>query len=588
MSCSGNNTPVTEDFLERSDLPGVYYSTIHEAINAVKNAYPTKLTQDVTINCIKLAKETRNPQDPNKLTNLRIWTAVLTNWNKDSLYSLTINGYNIYTISCYSLGGIRIENCDNIIFKGIKFVDYSNYIKSSSPEEVSAIYSVGNLESKNKNLVVWDCIFEGRYLHTNDVTYFANFAFDTKLTSNILIYKSIFNFAAAVSIKCSDVDVIDIKNSYLSSNIKRSDIAHEAICNITGAYFVKISDCTLDGSTLMEYGLTFVDVKEFLFERNMFYNFAATVLDISGTEITKITMNSCVFHNCINYYVLSYLKFLLRSEQEVSELNLFNNVFYMDGLGAYFQEAVSINSNVGILKNYNNIFIEKNVRVNAFIRITGTLNEYFSNNNIYKAVYHTSNTRFNAVKILSCLSYETLNNITENRNLEGFRAVGLDMNSTMLNSSFILLNIEENPSLGFEILSSLISIYLSNNSNKASFDFNYKINNVNTSIGAYNLNGASWNELTDTTDGYKGINLIDEVQFNNNAKYEYPSEDPLLIKANCLDRTKLLKFIITDSNNNSYLYIGNSVFLKVLCNLDVNGMYISNLLYDVDVIKQTV
>jgi hypothetical protein len=62
----------TTNFLERSDLLGTYYSSLQVAINSLKTDYPSGLTQNVTINCVKRAKETRNPSDTNKLTNLRI------------------------------------------------------------------------------------------------------------------------------------------------------------------------------------------------------------------------------------------------------------------------------------------------------------------------------------------------------------------------------------------------------------------------------------------------------------------------------------------------------------------------------------
>lgn len=582
-----NSVNMTEGFLERSDLPGVYYSTLHTALNAVKADYPNKLTKDVTIHCIGTATEVRDPQDPNKLTNLRIWTAVLEDWNKDSVYSLTINGHNRYTLSAYSLGGVHIERCDNIIFRGIRFTEYSNYVKGSSPEELSAIYSTGSTESKNKNILVIDCIFEGRYLHTNNIVYFANFALDTKLTSNLFIYNCQFSYAGAVPIKSTDTDVFEIKKSYISGNIKRSDIAHECLFNVTGAYFMKVSDCMLNGETLREYGLTLIDIKQLIFERCTFYNFGGTILDVSGIEELTFNMEACLFFNCLIEYILNYLRFFMRFEQDLKELNLFNNTFMMNGMGAYYQETVSVNGNVGTLNNYNNIFIESNLRTNAFISILGEIGNYYSSNNVYKATLYSIGTRFNATQILVCPSFNTAHSITEVRNLVQLQTNGFEDDSTILGSGINLLKTEIDNSLDFNIAPDYQNVYFSNNIVKAMFDRDYKQNVSNTSIGALNINGVLWNEISDTDETYRGKNLEDDETFSNLALYTCPSEDPLLIKANTLDRTKLVKFIIT-SDTKAYLFIGNTIFVSVSCEVDENGLYIGNTLYDVELIKQSI
>jgi hypothetical protein len=99
-------------------------------------------------------------------------------------------------------------------------------------------------------------------------------------------------------------------------------------------------------------------------------------------------------------HLRDYFRFLVRIEQPVLSLKVYNNTFYMNGTDVYFQEAISIDGDVQLFYNYNNIFIAKIERVNAFNSISGKLLEYHADNNIYKALM--SSTRFLTVRILDC------------------------------------------------------------------------------------------------------------------------------------------------------------------------------------------
>lgn len=589
MMPKASKSPV--DFLERDDLPGTYYSSLHLAMNAVVDDYPSGLTQNVTINCIKRVREERNPLDSNKPNNLRVWTAVIKDWNKDTVYTLTINGNFKYTLSCYSLGGIRIENCDNIIIKNMQFYDYSNYYRSSSPEEVAAIYSVGSMESKNKNIVVLRCTFDGVYKHTTGTNIYADYAFDTKLTSNIVIQRCTFNKAAGVPIKCSDVDCMEIKESYLSGNIKRSTIAHETLCSISNSIRIEITDCILNGLTLEEYGLTITDTKEFICKRNRIFNFDGTIFLLKGTEDLKSTFDSCLFFDNLKRHLLNYLKFLVRIEQPVTSLSVINNTVYMNGINVYFQEAFSVDGDVVSLTNYNNIYIDKNNRVNTFLRVTGLLTNYYAKSNLYKSLLYYSGDRFNTTTILSCDSFKEAHSITETRNLIGFQSAGYEQNSVISGSTENLLEIELLPSgstlTGITSYETISNEYLADGTIYNNFDIDYKkVTGTTSTIGAFNLIGQVWNETGDTTSGYTGTDIVENETFNQLAVYTVSADDGIIIQSNTLDRNYLLKFIFSGGDYNILRY-GNSVYLTLLCDFDANGLYIDDISYDVNIEKES-
>ena len=116
-------------------------------------------TKDIMISCVKKATEVRGSQWN---STYGIWTSTLTDWNKDSLYTLTINGNGLYTINCKWLGGLLFENVDNVFIKGISMLNYCNFSGAASPEELAAVMVRSNDDTdKVKNVALHNCKFNG-------------------------------------------------------------------------------------------------------------------------------------------------------------------------------------------------------------------------------------------------------------------------------------------------------------------------------------------------------------------------------------------------------------------------------------------
>ena len=204
------------DFLIRSDKPSVYYSGLGECIAAIKEDYPDKLTKDIMISCVKKATEVRGSQ---RNSTYGIWTSTLTDWNKDSLYTLTINGNGLYTINCKWLGGLLFENVDNVFIKGISMLNYCNFSGAASPEELAAIMVRSNdATGKVKNVALHNCKFNGYYTDSSGKQWHTWYCLRLKNVSNALIDSCNFDRASSVVVYMNGIDSAEINRSYLKGD----------------------------------------------------------------------------------------------------------------------------------------------------------------------------------------------------------------------------------------------------------------------------------------------------------------------------------------------------------------------------------
>lgn len=566
------------DFLVRSDLEGVFYSSLHSALTAVKNDYPGGLTRDVEILCIKEGTEYRNPADADKLTGNRIWTAIISDWNKNSGYSLTVNGDNKYTLSAYSLGGVFIKNTDNIIFRNMAFSDYANFSKGSTPEEIAAIYSCGKTDDKNKNIAILGCNFDGRYAGTSGI-YHAVYGVDAKLTSNIIIDKCIFIHGGAQVLKLTGTDIIELSRSSVAGELSYS-IAHSNLIYASDAYKCLISDCELNGDTFNEYVMQLANMTIIEFRRNHIYNCSGQPLMVSGTGKSMAIFESNIIENCLTAPRYQYCKFIVRSEQSLAKLILRNNTLFMNGTGVYYQECFSVAGDVTELDNYNNIYIDSAGKTNSFVTVSGTLGEYLSGNNLYKAVMHSAGTRFNSVKILSS---NIIPAEKDRRSLADLQLLGLEPNTVQLANTAVILDIE-NGGTDYKLISSLASTYQADALHIPIYDKEYSLNNANATIGAYNINGSQWDETTDTSDGYDGLHIEDSTTFTQDETYTVPADDTLMLGINCTNRNK---FVITrvHSRLHSLTLYGRNILLALECQTAGKGIYTADEEYTIEINK---
>lgn len=133
---------VGDGFLVRSDLPGYYYSSTQDALNAVRATYPDGLTRNVEITCIKAAREKRKEGH---------YLAELADWNLRSMYTLTIDGGSVLTLDGNALGCLSFSCVDNVVVRNVRFEDYSNYVGHQIPDAVGAVSFTGSTSRYARN-----------------------------------------------------------------------------------------------------------------------------------------------------------------------------------------------------------------------------------------------------------------------------------------------------------------------------------------------------------------------------------------------------------------------------------------------------
>ena len=88
------------------------YNNIRTCLLDILAEYNDNLTQDVTITVIN---------DILNVNNIGTFIIDIINFNLQSDYYLRINGNNLLTIDCRTLGGIKFSKCSNIVLDGINF-----------------------------------------------------------------------------------------------------------------------------------------------------------------------------------------------------------------------------------------------------------------------------------------------------------------------------------------------------------------------------------------------------------------------------------------------------------------------------------
>lgn len=577
------------DFLVRSDKPGVYYSSIGSCLAAIQEEYPEKLTQDITITCTYKATEVRGSQWN---STFGIWTSVIQDYNRNSLYTLTIDGKGLYTINCKWLGGLLFENIDNIIIKGISMINYCNFSGASSPEELAAIMiRSDDDENKVKNVALYNCNFNGYYTDSSGKQWHTWYCIRLKNVSNTLIDYCNFNRASSVVIYMNGIDSAEINRCYIRGDyyINAGGLGHANLLSISGNNaYLKLEDNTLDGTGMIEYACTINGVSEFDLNRNIVRNCSGQPFNISGT-ISHFNIKSNLFHSNITNGQYLYVRRIFGCS-DINELNVCNNTVYFNGTYSSSQEFLS--GNFEKLINYNNIFINRLGKAYVvFLNNGAGIKEYISGNNIYASAFwnNDSTQRFvNFSPVRSDINEgECLDFSFETRKLSEYQTRGYETDSVALSNTDSILNIDDGGT-DYKLLESLKDLYLSNKSYAPEFDIEYlRASTDNVSMGAYNLFGEQWDENTDTSTGYEGTNMVDLVTFNDSITYIVPTDDITIIKVNSKNRNLFIKSTFISDSGHSFICFGKIITASLQCIYnEETGMYIQDNNYTLNIKEQ--
>lgn len=578
---------IPTDFLVRSDRPDVLYSSTHAALNAIKADYPDGLTQDVTLTCIKKAKERRIANDENKAMNERIYLSVLKDFNKGSMYVLAIDGAGLLTYNCTSLGGLKFTNVDNVLVRNVAFTNFCNYIEGSTPDEVAALMFIGGMDAYNRNLYADNCTFDG--ISTLNDTTCATYTVSTKYTENVHFHSCTFTGNAGLTFNMVNSRLAVFTGNRISGTFRSGAVAHAGLFNVTNGYRLILEDNELDGSTFRESLMYLSGIEAITLRRNYIHDGARIIEMSSNTVIGKLEAESNLIVNMMMPPVFSWIQELFSTATDIGELRLLNNTFWMGG-GNYIQFIVRYTANdVRKAYIYNNIVVDPDSSPTSGkvgLYIFNTLGELHSGYNLYKVSIKnpaTGQTYGCLTTVQNADGREESITISGGKgyNLSELLKSGYEVGTRLINKTERLLLIEDGGTT-YAITPAQDGLYPANADYVPEMDYEYRKKSATNSIGCHNLHGTAVNEPADSTAGYNGEDLSSATVFGSSAQYTTIADSVLMLAHNTLNRARIVRFGVVGTQHRS-LAVGRYALVHTSPEVDENGEYRADELYTINV-----
>lgn len=553
---------VATDFLVRSDLPGSYYSSTQDALDAVKAAYPDGLTRDVTISCVKGATEKRNSG---------VWLASLTNWNKNSVYMLTIDGAEKLAYDCKSGGGLRFEHVDNIVMQNIDFLNYGNGVEFITPDELAAIAFIGDAQSYSLNLYVDNCRLNGT--STSKPDKMSNYSIITKNAENVYLVNNRIEGCYAIPLKMVDCRWLSLVKNYVKADNSSGIIGHPALCTLSNGYGIIAEDNEFTGNT-GEYFFYLTNVGHIIFRRNVFRDGGGEALNITSKESLKeLVLESNLFVNMLAAPSMAWSYSYVTFSCNADRVDVLNNTAYMCGIQWQQWFMRSDGTHIGTVNVCNNIIINATagkVPMRGFA--LGTIDTINSGNNIYQVPLKSEGVAAENIFLAAGL--------TKTNSLVELQAQGIEQNTVLVSTDVKLLEVQ-NGGTSYKLLDSLE--YYSNEGHVPFADIDYKKKAATGNVrGCYNRNGTLVDESGDNTSGYTGEDFDESGTFSNTVQYSTLAESMLLFRHNTPDRSRFIKLSAVGTQHRA-LIAGRYGILSVNPELDEHGDYIRDELYDINI-----
>lgn len=550
------------EFLIRSDMPGMYYSSTQDALNAIKTAYPNGLTQNVTITCIKEAREKR-------LTGT--WIAELTKWNTNAVYYLTIDGADKLVYDGKSLGGLQLKEVDNVLLRNISFVNCANYAGNYSPSEVYALNYIGNANRYARNLMVYQCIFNGAY--PTDATKKAYRTIGSKYSENLTVLGCNLNNDYGNCIKLSNCLYVSLLKNTVSVDYSLNVVAHPSILTLKNCYTLTVEDNKMSGDVRENY-FELSNIDRLYFRRNDVSGGGGRVITMSNLgSMKEVAIDSNLFVGMLNSPAGGWMKEYFNLCQ-IDNLKIRNNTIFMNG--SWFEQYVTRGGTVTNADIFNNIVI--NATIGSGNSINGFVINKVKNLNTGNNLYESMRTIIVSPNEDASTEYITLDYAT-GRDLAKLQKAGYEANSIKVEDGTKLLEKQDGGD-SYKLLTGLE--YYSNMAYFPDADIDYKSKaSVGNTRGCYNLAGTVIDETQEIT-GYTGEDYSEGRGFNSAVQYSTMADSILHLKHNTLDRMKLVVFSVIGSQH-SALVIGRSGIIHTYPVLDADNEYQEDELYTINV-----
>lgn len=546
------------EFLIRSDLPGMYYSSTQDALNAVQTSYPDGLTRDVTITCVKVAKERRGSN---------IWLARMSNWNKNGIYMLTIDGADKLTYNCKSGGGVRLDHVDNIVFRNINFTNYANGVEVYSPDELSAISFFGDAYNYSINLYLENCNLDGGNNGRK-----ADYSVITKNVENVYLVNNRIENCDAIALKMVDCNLISLIKNYIKADHSYK-IGHPALCTLSNSYAFIAEDNIFTGDS-GEYYFSFNNVERAIFRRNNFEDGGGEAIVLSSKlPMKELVLESNLFVNMLSKPVISWAYHYVKVGCSVKKLDVLNNTAYMSSSQwqQWFLRAVN-SAHVNEYNFYNNIIIDARTDIEERGVHLLTVDTVNSGNNLYqKVIMNNGKTKSSIFQAPGFTGGFLLSELQDQ---------GLEIGSDVVPVTDKVLDIQ-NGTNSYKLIAGLE--YYADTSHLPAADIEYKSPAASENTrGCYNLAGVSIDDSGDVTAGYRGIDITEEGKFSSAVRYNTYADNALLLMHDTLNRSRFIRMSVTGTQHSSLL-LGRYVLFHPMPEVDADDEYVADELYTINI-----
>ena len=551
-------------FLVRSDLPDYLYSSTQAVFVALKESYPNGLTQNVMITCMKKAKE------KNTTTS---WIASLADWNKDSAYYLTIDGVDRLTYDGGCLGGMLFKDVDNVLLRNIAFVNCANYVNYNSPDELSAVAFTGNADRRARNLMIYQCSFDGAYPGNKTKT--SRRTISSKYSENVTLLGCNMKGDSGNCILLTDSMYVSLIKNNIVVSTTTGDVGHPSIVTLKNSYSLTVEDNDLSGNN-QENFIDLTNVERLYFRRNNVHDAGGRIIAISAMNAMKevvVDSNLCV--GMLNLPIGGWMKeYINLGTAQINNLQIRNNTFYMSG--SFYEQNALRGGTVENADIYNNIVINA-ARVTANAFVFNKVKHLAAGGNIYQAIrgmLYSPNSE-------STEGYITIDWQTA-VDMAKLQAAGYEVESAKIADDIAVVE-KQNGVDSYKVTSAIDVEYKADNEHEPFADVEYKekTNNGN-SRGCYNLAGIVIDESNDTSIGYVGEDYNEDRSFNNTAQYSTMADDILVLRHNTLDRMRLVVFTIAGTQHKA-MVLGRSGIIYPLPEMDLDSEYVADELYTINI-----
>lgn len=377
-----------DGFLVRSDLPDYYYPSMQTAFNAVRATYPNGLTRNVTISCVKPAKEKRSSGH---------YIASLSGWNRRSMYMLTIDGKNDLYLNGNALGCLAFSNVDNIVIKNIHFEDFSNYVGYQVPDALGAISFTGKLSQYARNMFVGGCTFNGKSM--TDETVMSTNSVILINTENVTINNSSFTDGGGPVVNADTCNLLSIlNNDFVLAPV---GVGYPTAVTVSGGKILILEDNRMSGDNRYSF-VAVTNMDRAYIRRNSFRNGGSMALSVSSSvPMSKLVIESNLFAGMLsNTGSINTWAQAVIGLCPIRDMELNSNTFYMSGNNG--QQYCTRWGTINRLEISNNVVVDAGHAVHfiygfAFDNVSELVSDY----NIFQYKLHDNITYGSLLRVFN-------------------------------------------------------------------------------------------------------------------------------------------------------------------------------------------